>query len=428
MGEGESTVVVSATTATTNDDATKIGDAYSSTHPVTDQYRCRETQTENDSGPASEASVRPRGIVYFRSVNPNDRTVVQRLHEKWFPVEYKSEFYDGLCRERIMPGTGEPLYCCVACYIEMDDADSEAACEELAARMLARGECDDYFVWEPECSDGDGDAKDRENACVGDSNGEIGSAEGTTSLEEDLETGDLRHRPQRDRMKRFYDNGFRFDSDEEEEEKKHCEATVTDQNDKTQTKKRRRGCDGPYLNDVGERVIGCLVGSFLPSSMLSARARGKKASTASIRRNTNKTKARPDDKSDRDETAALLVPDPDRHKRMFYIMTLGTTRDFRRSGLGSILVERVANMVQSLPEVGTLHLHVITYNRGAIRLYEKLGFMRVKEIEGYYSINGIHYNCYLYARYFHGNMGHRSIYDVLVGYAQSVWNYFAWKR
>ncbi|KAL3789080.1 hypothetical protein ACHAW5_009819 [Stephanodiscus triporus] len=50
---------------------------------------------------------------------------------------------------------------------------------------------------------------------------------------------------------------------------------------------------------------------------------------------------------------------------------------------------------------GALYLHVITYNEGAIRLYERLGFVRVKEIKDYYLINSVNYDCYLYARYFH---------------------------
>lgn len=85
---------------------------------------------------------------------------------------------------------------------------------------------------------------------------------------------------------------------------------------------------------------------------------------------------------------------------------------------------------------GALYLHVITYNKGAIRMYERLGFKRVKKIEGkwrmkrssrcfvidrnpplthdthththqyshkdYYTINSVNYACFLYARYFHG--------------------------
>ena len=70
---------------------------------------------------------------------------------------------------------------------------------------------------------------------------------------------------------------------------------------------------------------------------------------------------------------------------MFYIMTLGTTREFRRCGLGSLLVNRVVDMIEEneVEELcGALYLHVIIYNLCAIRLYERLGFMRVKKIKG----------------------------------------------
>ena len=63
-------------------------------------------------------------------------------------------------------------------------------------------------------------------------------------------------------------------------------------------------------------------------------------------------------------------------------MTLGTVREFRRTGLGSLLVERVVDMINTTPECGALYLHVITYNEGAMKLYEKLGFAFVKEIKG----------------------------------------------
>ena len=67
-------------------------------------------------------------------------------------------------------------------------------------------------------------------------------------------------------------------------------------------------------------------------------------------------------------------------------MTLGTTREFRRCGLGSILVNKVVDMIQDQHNedliCGALYLHVILYNKGAIRLYERLGFMKVKLIKG----------------------------------------------
>ena len=76
---------------------------------------------------------------------------------------------------------------------------------------------------------------------------------------------------------------------------------------------------------------------------------------------------------------------------MFYIMTLGTTREFRRCGLGSLLVNTVVNMIESEEEqelvCGALYLHVIVYNLGAIRLYERLGFMMVKKIKGEFALH-----------------------------------------
>mmetsp|Transcript_23995 Transcript_23995/g.50587 ORF Transcript_23995/g.50587 Transcript_23995/m.50587 type:complete len:111 (+) Transcript_23995:1134-1466(+) len=110
-------------------------------------------------------------------------------------------------------------------------------------------------------------------------------------------------------------------------------------------------------------------------------------------------------------------------------MTLGTAREFRRAGLGSILVDRVLDMINKMPECGALYLHVITYNVGAIRLYERLGFSKVKEIEDYYSINNVNHNCYLYARYFHGNRGHKTIYDVMYDFATSILkNVLPWRN
>ena len=75
-----------------------------------------------------------------------------------------------------------------------------------------------------------------------------------------------------------------------------------------------------------------------------------------------------------------------------------------------------------------------------MKLYERLGFMNIKEIKGnhsrwciiseflfysfnlplsdYYTINSVNYDCYLFARYFHGNWGHRTSYSIISNY---VW-------
>jgi len=124
-----------------------------------------------------------------------------------------------------------------------------------------------------------------------------------------------------------------------------------------------------------EQIIACLVGCVLSAHKLNASSR------------------------------ELLVPSyPHRHSKLFYIMTLGTVTEYRHLGLASQLVQQVADRVIGRDvELGTLYLHVITLNEAAIRFYEnKLGFWRVQEIQDYYTIDGEHYNCYLYAKYFHG--------------------------
>lgn len=79
----------------------------------------------------------------------------------------------------------------------------------------------------------------------------------------------------------------------------------------------------------------------------------------------------------------LLLPDwPHRHRKAFYIMTLGTVTEARNMGLASSLVaEYINNVVQNDTQCGALYLHVITSNQSAIRFYERLNFWRVQEIE-----------------------------------------------
>lgn len=143
------------------------------------------------------------------------------------------------------------------------------------------------------------------------------------------------------------------------------------------------------------RICACIVGCFLQAkSHLSPRLRN------------------------------LLLPSQ-HHSRAFYIMTLGVIPSCRKAGLGSQLVERCQRLVESDPGCGVLYLHVITFNAGAIRLYEKLGFYRVEEIENYYTIDGRHYNAFLFAKYFHGNRGHRDLFSLLRESARTLWKAMA---
>ena len=109
-------------------------------------------------------------------------------------------------------------------------------------------------------------------------------------------------------------------------------------------------------------------------------------------------------------------------------MTLGATEEYRKQRLGTKLVEDCLSMVKQVPTCGGVYLHVITYNTAAINFYEKLGFYRIEEIKGllfmchniqnfakivfltfhlrlfpdFYSIDGVKYDCYLYAYFING--------------------------
>mmetsp|Transcript_9713 Transcript_9713/g.8247 ORF Transcript_9713/g.8247 Transcript_9713/m.8247 type:complete len:116 (-) Transcript_9713:9-356(-) len=69
--------------------------------------------------------------------------------------------------------------------------------------------------------------------------------------------------------------------------------------------------------------------------------------------------------------------------------------------LASELVLRALEDVkQHHPDCGAMFLHVIDYNKTAIRMYEKLGFQCVGFHEAFYTIEGDPYNAYTYAYYY----------------------------
>ena len=54
-------------------------------------------QLPNNIKNSSSAKKKHCGIVYFRPITSSDRRIIQTLHEEWFPVDYKDEFFDTLC-------------------------------------------------------------------------------------------------------------------------------------------------------------------------------------------------------------------------------------------------------------------------------------------------------------------------------------------
>ena len=386
-------------------------------------------QLPNNIKNSSSAKKKHCGIVYFRPITSSDRRIIQTLHEEWFPVDYKDEFFDTLCESSstsngdrdtngtaanpnngqqqegyIVPGTNTSLYCCVACFKELSNDEYETRLKkqkegepgwfsswtgsgggDSSSREQVNNSSDeeyqDSFLWEFEEEEEDDDDDDDDDDDRGTTNGSDGSSQrtyqatttntshqspsnGATNNDDLIESGEsaqsIHHRREKERMERFYSNGFQFDDDNDTT----CNGNNT-QHQQTILQKKK----GPYYNDDNERIIGCIVGSFLPSNLPSKKHR------------STLNEAIP-----RDETAQLLIPNCRSHPKMFYIMTLGTTKEFRRCGLGSILVNKVVDMIQDQHNeeliCGALYLHVILYNKGAIRLYERLGFMKVKLIKG----------------------------------------------
>jgi GNAT superfamily N-acetyltransferase len=237
--------------------------------------------------------------------------------------------------------------------------------------------------------------------------------------DDDIESGEsdtkIYHQTERERVKRFYSNGC---IDSGVLNNYDMLSSAIHATPRTAAQQQAQASPSPAVpppcyNEKGERIVGCIIGSFLPSSQQQYR---QSSSPLNDKLNGHKNQQSPPPPP-RDETAALLIPNPSLHPTMFYIMTLGTCQEFRRCGLGSKLVNRVVGTIQSQGEMhnqqqeqeqhqhhsqqqhhqksmpsmseaqevgccGALYLHVITYNKGAIRMYERLGFMRVKKIEG----------------------------------------------
>lgn len=207
------------------------------------------------------------GYVSFRPFQASDREQVQELHEEWFPVRYKQEFYDHLVYQR-MCNSGENLFTYAAVYHDDDDDDED---------------------------DNDDSDDDDDDAVQQIMNNKLEHAQGCSS------------------------------------------SRCISSQDKSENE---------------DSIVACVVGSFVRVSHLD---------------NT---------------TTSLLISNPSRYTRLFYIMTLGTETEFRHSRLATTLVKKCIQIVENDSQCGALYLHVITFNTAAIRLYERLGFYRVKEIEG----------------------------------------------
>lgn len=82
--------------------------------------------------------------------------------------------------------------------------------------------------------------------------------------------------------------------------------------------------------------------------------------------------------------------------KVCYILTIGLKEAYRKSGLGSTLVQQCVHYSEQIQDCGAVYLHVIDYNVAAIRLYQRNKFEWLKTLHGFYKIKGEYYTAYLY--------------------------------
>lgn len=87
---------------------------------------------------------------------------------------------------------------------------------------------------------------------------------------------------------------------------------------------------------------------------------------------------------------------------LVYILTLGVVDTYRNLGIASSLISEVIEYASNIPTCRALYLHVISYNIPAIHLYKKMSFKCVRRLDGFYLINGQHYDSYLFVYYVNG--------------------------
>eukprot|EP00916_Digyalum_oweni_P016653 GHVL01027296.1.p1 GENE.GHVL01027296.1~~GHVL01027296.1.p1 ORF type:complete len:272 (+),score=88.15 GHVL01027296.1:605-1420(+) len=86
-----------------------------------------------------------------------------------------------------------------------------------------------------------------------------------------------------------------------------------------------------------------------------------------------------------------------------YILTLGVIDEYRKNGLAKILLYKGINKyVYKYIYIKCIYLHVIDYNKYAINLYKKYGFIYISYISNFYNIFEKSYGSYLYAYYLNG--------------------------
>ncbi|XP_054445470.1 N-alpha-acetyltransferase 60 isoform X1 [Pteronotus mesoamericanus] len=101
-----------------------------------------------------------------------------------------------------------------------------------------------------------------------------------------------------------------------------------------------------------------------------------------------------------------------------YILSLGVVKEFRKHGIGSLLLESLKDHISTTAQdhCKAIYLHVLTTNNTAINFYENRDFKQHHYLPYYYSIRGVLKDGFTYVLYING--GHPPwtiLYPFLLG-------------
>jgi len=82
-----------------------------------------------------------------------------------------------------------------------------------------------------------------------------------------------------------------------------------------------------------------------------------------------------------------------------YINTLAVWPKYLHLGLGTTLINATLKRFENDPKCKAVYLHVISYNKAAIKFYESNNFRLFTRITDYYFINNKHYDSFVYIYY-----------------------------
>ncbi|MCQ2817671.1 MAG: GNAT family N-acetyltransferase, partial [archaeon] len=99
----------------------------------------------------------------------------------------------------------------------------------------------------------------------------------------------------------------------------------------------------------------------------------------------------------------------EKNEKCGYLSTLGVINEYRNLGVGKALVEKFLEIVKEHNCLAAF-LHVIDYNQGAQKFYEKLGWNRIAEPHSnYYYINDTYFDAVVFYKIIMANMAYQTV-------------------